>query len=591
MESEFASASQRQARARAKNLELAKKRQEKERDEARVVEDAERSRQAAKRERDMHEALQRAREQEELSSTGGVRVVRVLQAVPDHALETDRVTLPPSLLAALTEQDALSSARGPMTFELALLDDDDDQVVSMTHAGVREFTAAEGSIGLPVKTALSLSKGRRLDASSRVRVKYVVLDRHARVRASVQPLGEGFHEGATAVVNIDLKSVMERALTSCTVLSQGDLVPLRHDGRTYTLRVQSLDPEPQCLLLDTELEIDLLPAESVTLAQQAKEQLARQLAERDVRAQQRLQRLAPEPPAASAAVAIRARLPSGAQATRRFQRAGPLELVFEWIAALAKTDPGELELVLPMLPGQAPRTLTFAQASESLTSLGLVARTESLHVRHVPLPAEASAPPRLDTPADSPWAVARVKAESSLDQHLRDLGAQSTLMEQDQDRTSSVDMFKLLVQCGAEPNLAARACQNHLGALRTLKALGLVGETTTNGASVVGLLEKFNGGVTRVADALLAPSPFPVQPDGELQHSLPDAHPEELQRFPLPAPPPPPPPPPTRDWSNEIESLQEMGMDVASQRELVVHLLEQHGGSIERVVEKLLGLA
>jgi hypothetical protein len=53
-------------------------------------------------------------------------------------------------------------------------------------------------------------------------------------------------------------------LRDSLALSEGDWIPLRHEGRTYHLVV-----EPALLLLDTDVEVDLLPSEAVERAERA----------------------------------------------------------------------------------------------------------------------------------------------------------------------------------------------------------------------------------------------------------------------------------------------------------------------------------
>lgn len=76
---------------------------------------------------------------EEERITGGIKYNQTLTAVPSTH-EGDKVTLPVSALEELNPQDALRAGI-PLTFELTL------PTGRRTHAGVAEFTAAEGTIG------------------------------------------------------------------------------------------------------------------------------------------------------------------------------------------------------------------------------------------------------------------------------------------------------------------------------------------------------------------------------------------------------------------------------------------------------------
>ena len=167
----------------------------------------------AERRREERAAAAAAEEEARLERerTGGVVWAAELVPVPTTG-DGERITLPPSVLEALTAQNALdlSGPGNPITFELVALDDSQQQsgaaplsssaaaaaaaaaadpfssssVVARTHAGVAEFTAAEGTVGVPPQTALTLAKERGVQAFSqkgggggglRLRVKFVRL--------------------------------------------------------------------------------------------------------------------------------------------------------------------------------------------------------------------------------------------------------------------------------------------------------------------------------------------------------------------------------------------------------------------------------
>lgn len=103
-------------------------------------------------------------EEADLIRTGGVRYKETLLAVTADG-EGDKILLPPSALDSLSRQDAVSM--GPMLFELSVVTASpsavreggatNDAIVSRTtHAGVLEFVADEGTVGLPRKVVSSL---------------------------------------------------------------------------------------------------------------------------------------------------------------------------------------------------------------------------------------------------------------------------------------------------------------------------------------------------------------------------------------------------------------------------------------------------
>ncbi len=92
-------------------------------------------------------------------------------------------------------------------------------MVARTHAGVLEFSAEEGTEGVPPQAALSLTKERGLASLARLklRVKFVRLRAPPKSFVRLQPRGEGFHKAGAEVVSLDLKSVLERELQGHTV--------------------------------------------------------------------------------------------------------------------------------------------------------------------------------------------------------------------------------------------------------------------------------------------------------------------------------------------------------------------------------------
>lgn len=78
--------------------------------------------------------------------TGGIRFEETLIAFSRDDLEEDRICLPQQALETLTSQDAMSN--GVMLFRISRLED--GKIISTSHCGVREFSAAEGTCILPV---------------------------------------------------------------------------------------------------------------------------------------------------------------------------------------------------------------------------------------------------------------------------------------------------------------------------------------------------------------------------------------------------------------------------------------------------------
>lgn len=127
-----------------------KAQQEAQRQQALIAE----SIQERKREQAAKEEAERLAAEEERRLTAGISYSEELLAL-EAGGEGDKLVLPPSALDQLTKQDAL--AQGPMLFRVTRLGGPDGRsVVRTTHAGVLEFSAAEGTVGLPVKVQRSL---------------------------------------------------------------------------------------------------------------------------------------------------------------------------------------------------------------------------------------------------------------------------------------------------------------------------------------------------------------------------------------------------------------------------------------------------
>lgn len=121
-----------------------KAKEEAERAQALIVEAI----QERKREQAAKEEAARLAEEEERRLTAGIAYSEALLALETGG-EGDKLTLPPSALDMLTKQDAL--AQGPMLFRVTTT-----TTARTTHAGVLEFSAAEGTVGLPLKVQRSL---------------------------------------------------------------------------------------------------------------------------------------------------------------------------------------------------------------------------------------------------------------------------------------------------------------------------------------------------------------------------------------------------------------------------------------------------
>jgi ubiquitin fusion degradation protein 1 len=294
----------------------------------------------------------------------------VLKAVPSTKTAGDRVTLPVSALEELDPQGVLDTQNTPLTFELSI------EGGATTHAGVAEFVADEGTIGLPPKTALSLTKGSDWDILKQVKIRYVKLGRYPKTSATFQPRGSGFHTAGQDIVNIDIKTVLERTLHDHTTLTKGDWFPLRHEGVTYEIVVRDLQPEDALSVIHTDMEVDVMMsevAEEEELQKKAAEdRMAKEAMAAVERATRALQRaaekreaMAPEPAAdeMSGVVRLVVRMPDGSKQERRFLHSEKLRALFDFMESLTTTSTSTNTTTAVCTPGsfrfrqQYPRRL------------------------------------------------------------------------------------------------------------------------------------------------------------------------------------------------------------------------------------------
>jgi len=335
-------------------------------------------------------AQERLANEQELEANNGVVYRAQLMAVPapeDVAASkgirraADKLLLPPSAGDSLLRQDA--SKNGAYFFELT------NGTGRRTHAGLLEFTAAEGFVALPKKVVRCLW-GPDADEDAcqgPVNVTYRRLPKGTR--AVFQPRSADFQQA----VGDDLREVLEAALLQHSALSVGDWVEVRHGDRTFDLRVRELEPEAAVSVIDTELEAEVHPsveteeriiaeemearrrmAEAAAATQAAAEAAAAEAAAaaelaatRRRMQEEKAAALPPEPEVGEVgAVACLFRLPDGSRHSRRFLPTQPVSLLFDYVDSKGASgrDPGSYRLVT-----QFPRTVFESGAEAEGTTL------------------------------------------------------------------------------------------------------------------------------------------------------------------------------------------------------------------------------
>jgi ubiquitin fusion degradation protein 1 len=326
------------------------------------------------------EEEQRESREREIEANNGVIWRGKLQAVPapeDIAASkgikraADKVLLPPSAGSSLLNQDAFKN--GAYFFELKHASG------RRTHAGLLDFTAAEGFIALPRKVGRCLFG---VDAAvsdadiceGTLEVAYRRLPK--ATKAIFQPRSALFQQA----IGEDLREALEAALLQHSALTVGDWIEVRNsNGDVFDLRVRELEPAEAVSIIDTEVEAEIHPSveteerilaeemeaqRRMTEAAAAVKKLAQEEAEKEAEkeaefARRRsimaekavfLEQHYPEPTVESGVPAITClfRLPDGGRHTRRFSLLDtPLNCLFDYVDSIGASGklPGEYRLV------------------------------------------------------------------------------------------------------------------------------------------------------------------------------------------------------------------------------------------------------
>jgi len=402
-------------------------------------------------------------------------------------------------------------------------------------------------VGVPPRVALCLTKGAGLSSLAsvaQVEVRFVRLPRSAKSRVRFQPRGEGFHAGGMAAVRMDLEHVLLESLRGHTALSEGDWLPIRHNGVTYELVVRELEPEKRLVLLDTDLTVEVLPSEQTEAEIQAEQErkareeaAAREAEEKEkariLRCQQKALSLAPEPASGPEAVQMLVRLPEGGRLQRRFARSAPLQQVLDWVESEQQTRVSAGAFcIVQKWPGhcrelgadEAARTLSdlgFARqeavflqrlAEETATESAQVVEDEQMDVKRAPsglveywkVPAAApggasAAPAPLDGNA---WSAAEERAHENLDRRIEGQVTPTSAAQQEPELENLkgeelVSIFEMLKAMGMSPPEAATASKKYAAQLKELGEMGF-----DDWVEAVKLLDKYQGRLLRVANLL-----------------------------------------------------------------------------------------
>ncbi|KAJ9560984.1 hypothetical protein OSB04_006144 [Centaurea solstitialis] len=219
-----------------------------------AIEAAQRSRRI-----DAMEAQLKAEQQmeENILAGRGVSFYRALEAAPFEG-SGDKIKLPPSCFTELSEQGAFD--KGPLHFQLSVVRENGSSSAAesvghgSTHAGVLEFTAEEGSVGIPPHIWNNLYS-KQDPKTPLVEVRYVWLAKGTYAKLQSEELG------FSDIPNH--KAVLETTLRQHATLSQDDVLTVKHGVLTYHLRVLELKPSPSVSVLETDIEVDIVGPDSL----------------------------------------------------------------------------------------------------------------------------------------------------------------------------------------------------------------------------------------------------------------------------------------------------------------------------------------
>lgn len=246
---------EKEQRERKERARLKQQKEKKAKDEAlkqkQAIEAVQRSRRI-----DAAEAQLKADQQmqENLLAGRGIVFYRLLEAVPYQG-GGDKIKMPPSCFTELSDQGAFD--KGPIYFQLSLVDkessssiqDTDKEKQGTTHSGVLEFTADEGSVGLPPHVWNNLFP-EDTSKSPLVEVRYVWLPKGTY--AKLQPERVGFSDLPNH------KAILETCLRQHATLSQGDILTVNYGELAYKLWVLELKPSSSVSVLETDIEVDIV---------------------------------------------------------------------------------------------------------------------------------------------------------------------------------------------------------------------------------------------------------------------------------------------------------------------------------------------
>lgn len=183
---------------------------------------------------------------------------RALEAVRFQG-SGDKIKLPPSCFTELSDQGAFD--KGPVYFQLTLAHQEGSSNINAadkendrtTHSGVLEFTADEGTVGVPPHVWQNLFPTDTPNINL-IEVRYVWLPKGTY--AKLQPDQLGFSDLPNH------KAILETSLRQHATLSEDDIFTVNYGELIYKLRVLELKPSSSVSVLETDIEVDIVVPDS-----------------------------------------------------------------------------------------------------------------------------------------------------------------------------------------------------------------------------------------------------------------------------------------------------------------------------------------
>lgn len=270
-------------------------------------------------------------------------IMEILRSYPVPLKNHNKVILPASLLKEIHDKKVWDHRPKdkPLLFELSVCDPDTSDILEETIVGVDNFTAPPGKIGLPYKTALSLTKEMGvgwLNQNSLVSLRYVEVPSAPQTSIKVQPRGKGFFLEDESVVQLDIKTVLELTLKDHLVLTEGDWIPLFYDSNRFDLIVTEVQPTPIIDVLNTDLTVEILPSEDYEQGLREKDAAQQRVkdfvSKREQRYEEQMSRLASFKEAEKGnpdVVNIRVKLPKGGAVTKKYLKTDLFGIVLDTV--------------------------------------------------------------------------------------------------------------------------------------------------------------------------------------------------------------------------------------------------------------------